>query len=114
MLFLDIGLKTICIFQDEQTISDIFFKFYNANGDSWIYIFDNLITVTIFFFLNKISTCYFYIRLVTGSVIFKKFNLFKTGEWIMERQNEYKRAFSAFLKQAEEIPSIPTVPQALW
>jgi len=30
----------------------------------------------------------------------------------MERQNEYKCAFSAFLKQAEEIPSIPTVPQA--
>ena len=45
-------------------------------------------------------------------MIFKKFNLFKTGEWIMERQNEYKCAFSAFLKQAEEIPSIPTVPQA--
>ena len=30
----------------------------------------------------------------------------------MERQNEYKCAFSAFLKQAEEIPSIATVPQA--
>jgi len=45
-------------------------------------------------------------------VFFKKFNLFKTGEWIVERQNEYKCAFSAFLKQAEEIPSIPTVPQA--
>jgi len=53
--FSDIGLKTIWIFQEEPTTSDIFFKFYNDNGDSWISIFDNFIKVTIFFFLNKIS-----------------------------------------------------------
>ena len=95
-----IGLKTILTFQEEPTTSYIFFKFYKDNGDSCISVLDNFIKVTIFFFLNKISNHYFYNRLVTGSVIFKEFNLFMTGEWIVERQSEYKRTYCAFLKQA--------------
>jgi len=95
-----IGLKTIWIFQEEPTTSDIFFKFYNDNGDSCISILDNFIKVTIFFFLNKISNHGFYIQLVTGSVIFQEFNFFMNREWIVKRQSEYKRTYCAFLKQA--------------